>query len=345
MRICITGATGFIGTHFTKRLAAQGHELVGLDLYAPESGAPFSRFIHGDIRDPEAVRMAIEGCDAVLSLAAAHHDFGIDEPTYYAVNETGSQVVCDEADRAGIGRVCWYSSVAVYGDCPAPRHEDATPMPNNFYGASKLAGEKVFRAWAGRGGGRSLLCIRPTITFGPGNVANMYSLIRQIASGRFVTAGPGSNYKSLSYVENLISATEYLWPRQGEGMNTFNFVEKPDLTSSQIADTIARALGRKKAGVRLPLGLVLAMAIPFDLVTAITGKDLGISRMRVRKLFVMETKFEADRLREAGFTSPVPLPEGLRRMVEWWSREGRSQAPVWRQPPATIEQKATRLIG
>jgi nucleoside-diphosphate-sugar epimerase len=337
MKACVTGATGFIGYQLVQRLLAAGHSVTGLDLIAPAAGQTLPTFIQGDIRDPEAVRRAIAGADAVFSLAAAHHDFGIDQATYFAVNETGSQVLCDELDRAGIRRVCWYSSCAVYGDCPAPRHEGATPRPNGHYGASKLRGEHVFRKWVDKGDGRCALIIRPTITFGPGNVANMYSLIRQIASGRFVVAGNPTNYKSLSYVENLIDATMYLWSRHKDGFDLFNFVEKPDLTSLEIAQTIASALGKNRPGPRLPLWLVLLMAKPFDLATAVTGKDLGVSSMRVKKLFLWDTQFEADKLRQAGFTSPIDVREGLRRMVDWWQTAGSSQKPVWRQPPAAIQ--------
>ena len=78
MRICITGGTGFIGSWFARRLAAAGVEVVALDLHPPDPALPLARFVRGDIRDPEALRRAFEGCDRVLALAAAHHDFGID---------------------------------------------------------------------------------------------------------------------------------------------------------------------------------------------------------------------------------------------------------------------------
>ena len=338
MKACVTGATGFIGYQLVQRLRADGHHVVGLDLVPPEGDQQLPEFVHGDIRDPAAVRRAIQGVDAVFSLAAAHHDFGIEERTYFAVNETGSQVLCDELDRAGIRKVCWYSSCAVYGDCPAPRHEGATPRPNGHYGASKLAGERVFRAWTEKGDGRSALVIRPTITFGPGNVANMYSLIRQVASGRFMIAGRAGNYKSLSYVENLLDATLYLWQRGFTGLELYNFVEKPDLTSREIAQAVADALGRKTPGPTLPMPAVLALALPFDAITAVTGKDLGISSMRVRKLFAQETKFEADKIASAGFRSAVPVREGIARMVRWWQQAGSKAAPKWRQPPAEVRR-------
>jgi nucleoside-diphosphate-sugar epimerase len=340
MNASVTGATGFIGYQLVQRLLAAGHSVTGLDLIAPTEGQILPAFIQGDIRDPAAVRRAIAGADAVFSLAAAHHDFGIDQATYFAVNETGSQVLCDELDRAGIRRVCWYSSCAVYGDCPAPRHEGATPRPNGHYAASKLAGEQVFRKWVDKGEGRCALVIRPTITFGPTNVANMYSLIRQIASGRFVIAGRASNYKSLSYVENLIDATIYLWDRGFTGFELFNFVEKPDLTSRQIAQAVADALGRESPGPTLPMSAVLALAIPFDLFTMVTGKDLGVSSMRVKKLFAQETRFEAPKIGEAGFRSSVSVEEGIARMVRWWLEAGSKAAPKWRQPPAEVVRLA-----
>jgi len=336
MRVCITGATGFIGYKLVARLMNQGHEVVGLDLVTPGIDQAMTRFVHGDIRDPGAVREAIQGADAVFSLAAAHHDFGIDDSTYFAVNREGSRILCEELDRIGIRRVCWFSSCAVYGDARAPRNEDSVPMPNGHYGASKLAGEIVFREWVARGHGRSALVIRPTITVGPGNIANMYSLIKQIASRRFVVAGRANNLKSLSYVENLLDATLHLWQRGFEGMAIYNFVEKPDLTSRQIAEAVSDALGLGSPGPTLPLWSVLAMSLPFDAMTAVSGKDFGISSMRIRKLFVHETLFEADKLAATGFQSAISLPNGIGRMVRWWLSEGSKAAPMWRQPPKEV---------
>lgn len=334
----MTGATGFIGYQLCRKLESSGDEVIGLDLIPPEHGQRLDRFVTGDIRDPATVRKALSGCEAIFSLAAAHHDFGIDEATYYSVNQDGSRVICDEADRAGIRRICWYSSCAVYGSAANPKTETTTPMPQGPYGASKLAGEDVFKAWVARGDDRRALVIRPTITFGPGNVANMYSLIRQVASGRFLIAGQAKNRKSLSYVENLLDATLYLWSRGWSGLEIFNFVEKPDLTSREIAETVAAALGRSKPLPRMPMVLALAATLPFDVATAITGRDFGVSSMRVRKLFSMETCFEAEKLASTGFRSAVPVREGIQRMVRWWQQAGSKTEPRWRQPPARVQR-------
>jgi nucleoside-diphosphate-sugar epimerase len=340
MNILITGGSGFIGRFFAEQLSAAGHRLVNLDLVAPAAPGIFVRDLRGDVRDPAAVRDAIDGCDAVLHLAAAHHDFGIERETYFAVNEGAATVLCRAMDDAGITKACFFSSCAVYGDAPEPRHEDGPTAPNSHYGASKLAGEQVFRAWSGRGDRRTLV-IRPTITFGPRNFANMYSLIRQIDTGRYLNVGRGTNIKSLSYVENTVDAALMLWAREDRpAFDVYNYIDKPDLTSRQIAESIYRALGRPAPGFSVPAPLALMLGLPFDAVIALTGKNLPVSTARIRKLAIAQTRFEADKLSAAGFVPRVTLEQGIARMVQWYVREGRAQQPVWHIPPAAVTTSA-----
>ena len=195
MKILVAGGAGFIGTLFNETLLRAGHEVVVLDLQDPRYRVDGVSYTRGDIRDRDAVLGVMRGCDAVLNLAAAHHDWGIEKATYYDVNEFGSGVLCDAMTELGIVNACFYSSVAIYGDAPEPRFEDTAPKPNNWYGASKLTGEGVYRRWVDAKSGRTCLVIRPTVVIGPRNYANMYSLIRQIDSGKFVLFGDGKNVK------------------------------------------------------------------------------------------------------------------------------------------------------
>ena len=256
------------------------------------------------------------------------------------------RAVCEAADACGVKSVCFYSSVAVFGDLPDPPTEETTPHPVSDYGQSKLAGEKVFAEWAAGDPRRSCLVIRPTVTFGPRNYANMYSLIRQIHTGRFVPIGRGDNVKSLAYVENIVDATLYLWspggrPRfgpaarkgadaaahdAGGGFEIFNYIDKPDLTSRQIVDQCYQSLGKRAPRFNLPLPIAVVLGLPFDLAIKVTGKNLPVSTARMRKL-CKRTQFEAHKVREAGFVPRVSLREGIDRMVKWYLAEGQHSTP------------------
>lgn len=335
MKICVTGGSGFIGSWFFDTLRASGHQLSIIDLVAPQWDLQDARLFQGDIRDRDLMRRAAEGCDAVLHLAAAHHDFGISRDEFFSVNEHGAEVICAVMDELSIRNICFYSSVAVYGEVPEPISEQTTPRPVSDYGQSKLAGEKVLQRWVEAGAGRECLVIRPTVCFGPRNFANMYSLIRQIQSGRFLPIGDGKNIKSLAYVENIVDATSRLWgvtePGStrpvGEGFHVFNYVDKPDLTSAEICGTIYEALGKRAPGFRIPLPLAVTLGLPFDAVIALTGRNLPVSTARMKKLCT-QTKFEADRVRDAGYTPRCDLREGIRRMVAWYRAEGHALTPA-----------------
>src|SRR5580704_19456361 len=140
MRILVTGAAGFIGSHVVDGLRAAGHEVQGLDSLTPavHTGRPdylpdnFDLAV-GDVRDPDAVRRAVAGADVVCHQAALV-GLGVDLadlPAYSDVNVTGTAVLLNEMGRAGVQRLVLASSMVVYGegayDCA--RHGRIRPAP------------------------------------------------------------------------------------------------------------------------------------------------------------------------------------------------------------------------
>ncbi|MGD0068931.1 MAG: NAD-dependent epimerase/dehydratase family protein, partial [Streptosporangiaceae bacterium] len=140
MRVLVTGAAGFIGSHIAETLRAAGHEVRGLDSLTPavHNGRPehiTGELVVGDVRDPAVVTEALTGMDAVCHQAAMV-GLGVDLadlPVYADVNVTGSAVLLEAMGRHGITRLVFASSMVVYGegayDCgthgrvrPSPRH-------------------------------------------------------------------------------------------------------------------------------------------------------------------------------------------------------------------------------
>ena len=334
-RVVVLGGSGFIGSHVIPALVELGAHVVSYDLYPPEHPLPDAvEDVRGDIRDREALEAALAGADAVLNLAAAHHDFGLTPATFLSVNVEGARTVTAAMAAAGVENLCFYSSVAVYGDVGPRPDETTTPHPVNDYGRTKLAAEGVYRAWQAAGEGRRLLVIRPAVVFGPRNYANVYRMIHQVARRRFFPVGPGANRKSMIYVANIVAAILHLWTqpplREDE---VYNCVDQPDLTSAQILTEVYRGLGRRRPRWHVPLRPAMIAAAPFDLLARLTGRNLPITSDRIRKLSADETSFASDRLRATGYEQPVTLQEGLAEMVRWYLQEGRLHTPVEHLPP------------
>jgi len=175
---------------------------------------------------------------------------------------------------------------------------------------------------------RSLTIIRPTVVIGPGNRGNVFNLLRQIKSGRFVMVGDGTNVKSMAYVDNVAAFFRHALGFDA-GVHVYNYIDKPDLDMNELVSLVRRLLTNKDGvGLRLPLGLGLALGKLADLVTRATGRSLPISWIRVKK-FTSTTSFASAAHQVPGFLAPVTLREGLDRTLHHEFVEPDPMAPVF----------------
>jgi nucleoside-diphosphate-sugar epimerase len=323
--ILITGNAGFIGKYLTSALLEKGHDVRGIDIRPRMDTLRGFKQIDGNILDKNIVRQSMAGIDCVIHLAAEHKDFGITEADYFRVNEQGTKVLLEEASNVGIKKFIFYSSVAVYG-AQSNTTEDTTPAPNNPYGASKLAAERLVTAWAKEDSTRTAIIIRPTVVFGAHSKANIFRLIRQVCDGRFIMVGNGENIKSIAYVENLADATTFLMERCSSGVNILNYADEPHLKTHELVALIRKVSGRKSLKFHIPLNLAVTVGKTFDVLGKVTGKDYSITGARMKK-FATPTYHKAEKIRALGFTVQYSIEEGLNKNISWY-KQTRTLTPM-----------------
>jgi len=312
--IVILGGSGFIGTRLTSELQKRGENIRVGDLN--QSKAFPHLWAHCDIRREETLVELCRQAGAIINLAAEHRDDVRPISRYHETNVEGAERVCQAARKAGISKIIFTSSVAVYG-FPLGQVDEAGPFaPFNSYGQTKLEAEGIYRAWAEEDPTRSLVIVRPTVVFGEGNRGNVYNLLHQIANGKFLMVGSGANVKSMAYVENIAAFLAHLLS-MGSGVHIFNYVDGPDMDTNTLVRHILECLGRSsKMPPKIPKSVALAGATALDGIARLTGRSFPISAVRVRK-FCESTQFQANRIAETGFTPPYSLREGLDRTVRF----------------------------
>lgn len=313
MEISVIGGSGFIGTRLCARFLSDGGQRFRIiDKQRSQSYGDLTRI--ADVRSVEALRAAVPEGAVIVNLAAEHRDDVSPRSLYHDVNVQGARNICAVAREKHVGCIVFTSSVAVYGFAPLGADESANITPFNEYGRTKYEAEQVLRTWQEEAPDtRTLVIVRPTVVFGENNRGNVYNLLRQIAIGRFVMIGDGTNRKSMAYVENVAAFLQHSLTAP-PGVHVFNYVDKPDFTMNELVALVSGLLGRPNPSrFRLPVAAGLLIGSCFDAVAKVSGRKFPISAVRVRK-FCANSVYGAAAF-NAGFTPPVPMDQALLRTV------------------------------
>ena len=311
LSICVIGGSGFIGTRLVTKLQEEG---LSVAIFDKNQSKTFPELVTlGDVRDVDALCAACAGVDVIYNLAAEHRDDVTPSSLYYDVNVQGARNIVQAADVNGVQNIVFTSTVAVYGLNKPNPDENSPTEPFNHYGKSKLEAERVFTEWVDGKDERSLTILRPVVVFGEGNRGNVFNLIKQIQSNKFMMVGLGNNRKSMAYVGNI---AEFLTKAAviGPGKRLFNFATKPDLTVGHLVEFIRAEMGILAKMPRIPYAAGIVGGFTFDFLSRVTGKKFPISSIRIRK-FCANTTVSTKALEEFGFISPYSLHDGLRLMI------------------------------
>jgi nucleoside-diphosphate-sugar epimerase len=307
MKVVVTGAAGFIGSHLVEHLLAEGHEVTGLDAfvdYYPRAvkeqnlaralAHPRFRFVEGLVQEQDLAPV-LDGAAQVYHLAAqagVRASWGRDFSAYTEHNVLATQRLLEAAVAAGVPRVVYASSSSVYGDAPSlPLREDAACHPVSPYGVTKLAAEHLGLLYE-RNYGLPVVSLRFFTVYGPRQRPDMafHRFLKACRDGGPIRLfGDGRQTRDFTYIEDIIAATRAAGDSGRPGC-VYNV----------------------GGGERVALNDVLRM------IEEVTGRRLEIVREGAQRGDMRDTFADLNAAqRDLGFRSTVGLREGLAREWAW----------------------------
>ncbi len=326
MKVFVTGATGFVGSHVARLLAQQGAELRLLvrstSPTANIDDIPAERVI-GDLRQPNALGSAMTGCEFVFHVAADYRLWTRRPEEMYACNVEGTRGIIQAAQRQGVRRVIYTSSVATMGFTSNGHlaNEDSPVSLDHMIGhykRSKFQAEQVALE-AGRSGS-DVVVVNPTTPVGERD-------IKPTPTGRIIV--DFLKRKFPAYVDTGLNVVDVAEVARGHvaAMERGRSGERyilggENLTLKQILDKLAAITGLRSPKVRLPYAVALATGVVDTVFTGLVLRreprvTLDAVRMGRKKMFASSAKAE----RELGWKIS-PVEGALRRAVEWFREQG-----------------------
>jgi farnesol dehydrogenase len=322
MSILITGATGYIGSSLTFKLAGNGHEvriLCRKKPTAPEYDRPNIKVIPGDIHDLDALREAMKGVDQVYHMAAFARLWAKDKDTFRYINVEGAANVFQAALEAGVSKLVYTSTAGVIGPSDdKPMTEDRPRITGffNLYESTKAESEKMAAEYTRKG--LPVVITNPSRVYGPGldTVSNPVTKIveRYIKRDWKVIPGSGDDIGSYCYIDDVvdghIGAMEKGKPGERYIMGGVN------ATFNELLDTISRLSGVRYRQWHVPF-FALKAATRFMLFRAeMTGKPPLVTPDWVAKYAYDWALDSSKAQREIGYHIR-PLEEGIGATIEW----------------------------
>jgi nucleoside-diphosphate-sugar epimerase len=322
VKVLVTGANGFLGSHVAEKLLAEGHDLRLLLRKTSDTqfieGLPYER-AEGDMRSPEALERAVAGVEGVVhcaGLTSARNDAEFD-----AVNAEGTRVLADAAARAGVQRFVYISSLAAQGPSEDGAFHDAMevpPKPKSPYGRSKLAGEEHVLRHRGDMAVSSLRC---PVIYGPRDRALLpfYRLVKMRIMPLY---GDGQNQIAWVHVDDAAAAVACMLAGAATG-RVYNISDGGRHTWRKLGTMLGDAIGHKPLMVPVPGPLFGVAGLAGSAAQAVVRKPLPLHRHRVAEFAQRYWVCGHERIsRELGWEPAYAPDEGIRQTTAWYRENG-----------------------
>jgi len=330
MKVLVTGANGFIGSHLTAALVNKGYDVrclvrktSNLELLEKFTDPRSLKLCYGDISDPASLDEHMRDIDVVYHLAGAIKAFTQED--FDRVNFYGTKNVLDALLRVNpaVKKVVFVSSMAANGPSAPDRAalEEDEPHPIDAYGISKCKAEKMVKE--NYMGIIPVTIIRPPSVFGPGDRVS-FDLFRQVSKGiKLYPKGP-DRYYSIAHVSDLVDGIILSGERKEATGEIFYICGDGAETWQGLQDIIAEALGKKiRLTLRISKPTLMTVAYFAELVGKIRGTVPFINREKVKEALAPAWTCSNEKAKKLlGFSPKLSIEEGLKIAARWYRENG-----------------------
>jgi nucleoside-diphosphate-sugar epimerase len=324
MNVLITGGTGFIGSRLVSRCLERGDivKVLGQKNTPAETDNcnkiknEGAQVFFNEITDADFINNIMSEIDIVFHLAAAQHEMNIPDKVFWDVNVEGTKNILEASINSGVQKFIHGSTIGVYGILDGLINEKSPCIPDNIYGTTKLAGEKLALSYKDK---IHVSAIRIPETYGPGD-RRLLKLFKAIKKKKFPIIGKGNNLHHLIYVDDLINGFFTAADNEKSNGEVFLLSGKKPVTTNEMVDIVAKELGVSHPGVRIPIGPVWFLATIVENVLRPLGIQPPIHRRRIdffKKSFSLSSQKVEEML---GFFPKVNFNDGVKFTAEWYKK-------------------------
>lgn len=327
MKLLVTGASGFLGSHLCETALAAGHEVwAAVRPTSPRRYLQDSRlkFIELDLEHTERLGRQLEGHTWDATIHAAGLTKARRPEDFARVNTQGTLRLAAALHATGAlcGRFVFVSSLSAAGAVRETEpHTDIlesdTPAPLTAYGRSKLEAERGLKEIDGL----DYVILRPTGVYGP-REKDYYLMARSVARGLDLAAGRKPQHITFIYVKDLARAC-LLAAQRGCSRAVYNLSDGQTYSSRDFADLLQRELGIGHVfHIKAPLWLLGAVCTAGEWLAALTGKAVTLNKDKFHILSQRNWRCDISAARqELGYTPDYDLAKGVGETVEWYKKE------------------------
>jgi len=324
MRVLITGATGFIGSHLAEQLQQKGYTLRCLVRKTSNlrwiEHLPIE-YCYGDLFDEEVLQQAVADVDYVYHVAGLTKAKTREE--YFLGNHIGTKNLLDAVEkvRPNLKRFILVSSLAAVGPSlnGTPVNEETPYHPITAYGESKMEAEKECLKMVDR---LPITIVRPPAVYGPRD-RDVFEFFKSVNKGLQPMIGLKTKTVSLIYVTDLVNGI-ILAGEHRAGVGKAYFISSERYYGwKEVGDITARIMQKKTLRVKIPVGVVYTIAAVSELFSMATGKAVLLNMEKARDIVQDAWTCDISKAKkDLGFHESHTLENGIRKTVGWYREQG-----------------------